>query len=71
MLAAVATDKSIRIWCLQTGAQLVVHKEPSLGSISTIKYSPSVRGKVRFLAASYMDGTVRLWRYDTDTLRFL
>lgn len=69
MLASVATDRNIRIWDLQTGAQLVVHKHAS-GFISSLKFSPSVRGQFRYLIASAMDGSIMIWKYDKVTLKF-
>ncbi|OQV14435.1 Bromodomain and WD repeat-containing protein 1 [Hypsibius exemplaris] len=70
LLASVATDRMIRIWNLQNGAQVIVHKH-SAGFVSSLKFSPSVRGNLRFLMASSMDGTITCWKYDATTLQFL
>ncbi|KAJ1905721.1 hypothetical protein LPJ81_001771, partial [Coemansia sp. IMI 209127] len=71
LLASASADGTVRIWNLKTGeprAVLIANPHGRTKSITDVKFSPSPRKEIRFLATICDDGLCRLYRWDCDTL---
>ncbi|KAM3836751.1 bromodomain and WD repeat-containing protein 1 isoform 2-T2 [Vipera latastei] len=69
MIAAGSCDKIIRIWCLRTCAPVAV-LQGHTGSITSLQFSPLVKGSMRYMASTGVDGTVCFWQWDTTSMKF-
>ncbi|KAI9501678.1 hypothetical protein GGI26_004209 [Coemansia sp. RSA 1358] len=73
LLASASADGTVRIWSLKTGeprAVLVANPHGRAKSITAVKFSPSPRQEIRFLATTCDDGLCRLYRWDRQALKF-
>ncbi|KAJ2553041.1 hypothetical protein EV175_003085 [Coemansia sp. RSA 1933] len=73
LLASASTDGTVRIWNLKTGeprAVLIANPHGRTKGITAVKFSPSPRKEIRFLATTCDDGLCRLYRWDNQTLTF-
>ncbi|XP_063161419.1 bromodomain and WD repeat-containing protein 1 [Candoia aspera] len=69
MIAAGSCDKIIRVWCLRTCAPIAV-LQGHTGSITSLQFSPLVKGPMRYMASTGVDGTVCFWQWDTTSMKF-
>uniref|UniRef100_A0A4W3H5X2 Bromo domain-containing protein n=1 Tax=Callorhinchus milii TaxID=7868 RepID=A0A4W3H5X2_CALMI len=69
LLAAGSCDKLIRVWCLKTCAPIAV-LQGHTGSITSLQFSPMNKGSVRYMASTGSDGSVCLWQWDPESLKF-
>ncbi|KPP58353.1 hypothetical protein Z043_123830, partial [Scleropages formosus] len=69
LLASASCDRVIRVWCLRTCAPITVLQGHST-SITSIQFSPSGRGVMRYLASTGADGAVCFWQWDSLTMKF-
>ncbi|MFT7802669.1 bromodomain and WD repeat-containing protein 3 isoform X4, partial [Arapaima gigas] len=69
LLASASCDRVIRVWCLRTCAPVTVLQGHG-ASITSIQFSPSGRGVVRYLASTGADGTVCFWQWNSLTMKF-
>ncbi|KAF2985326.1 hypothetical protein EK904_001736, partial [Melospiza melodia maxima] len=69
MIAAGSCDKMIRVWCLRTCAPVAV-LHGHTGSITSLQFSPMVKGSLRYMVSTGADGTVCFWQWDTDSMKF-
>ncbi|XP_015744769.1 bromodomain and WD repeat-containing protein 1 isoform X2 [Python bivittatus] len=69
MIAAGSCDKIIRVWCLRTCAPIAV-LQGHTGSITSLQFSPLVKGSMRYMASTGVDGTVCFWQWDTTSMKF-
>ncbi|KAJ2875507.1 hypothetical protein GGH93_001526 [Coemansia aciculifera] len=73
LLASASADGTARIWNLKTGEPRAVLVANSVGrckSITSVKFSPSPRPEIRYLATTCDDGLCRVYRWDRDRLIF-
>ncbi|KAJ1665979.1 hypothetical protein IW140_000595 [Coemansia sp. RSA 1813] len=73
LLASASVDGTVRIWNLKTGeprAVLVANPHGRTKTITGVKFSPSPRKEIRFLATTCDDGLCRLYRWDSHALTF-
>ncbi|KAM7180491.1 bromodomain and WD repeat-containing protein 1 isoform 1-T1 [Macrochelys suwanniensis] len=69
MIAAGSCDKMIRVWCLRTCAPVAV-LQGHTGSITSLQFSPMVKGSMRYMVSTGADGTVCFWQWDADSMKF-
>ncbi|XP_051717573.1 bromodomain and WD repeat-containing protein 3 isoform X1 [Ctenopharyngodon idella] len=65
LIAAGSCDKSIRVWCLRTCAPVAVLQGHS-GSITSLQFSPFVKGSKRYMVSTGTDATVCFWQWDVN-----
>lgn len=63
LIAAGSCDKTIRVWCLRTCAPVAVLQGHS-GSITSLQFSPFVKGSKRYMVSTGTDATVCFWQWD-------
>ncbi|XP_052432071.1 bromodomain and WD repeat-containing protein 3 [Carassius gibelio] len=69
LIAAGSCDKTIRVWCLRTCAPVAVLQGHS-GSITSLQFSPLVKGSKRYLVSTGTDATVCFWQWDVNNNSF-
>ncbi|KAG8591030.1 hypothetical protein GDO81_007020 [Engystomops pustulosus] len=69
LIAAASCVKIIRVWSLRTCAPIAVLQGHS-GAVTSLLFSPLVKGSARYLVSTGGDATVCLWHWDVDTLQF-
>ncbi|XP_056415651.1 bromodomain and WD repeat-containing protein 1 [Hyla sarda] len=69
LIAASSCEKIIRVWSLRTCAPMAV-LQGHLGAVTSLLFSPLVKGSTRYLVSTGGDATVCLWQWDVDTLEF-
>ncbi|KAK7172228.1 hypothetical protein R3I93_004517 [Phoxinus phoxinus] len=69
LIAAGSCDKSIRVWCLRTCAPVAVLQGHS-GSITSLQFSPFVKGSKRYMVSTGTDATVCFWQWDVNNSFF-
>ncbi|XP_067306193.1 bromodomain and WD repeat-containing protein 3 isoform X2 [Pseudorasbora parva] len=69
LIAAGSCDKSIRVWCLRTCAPVAVLQGHS-GSITSLQFSPFVKGSKRYMVSTGTDATVCFWQWDVNNSCF-
>ncbi|XP_075710726.1 bromodomain and WD repeat-containing protein 1 [Rhinoderma darwinii] len=69
LIAAASCEKIIRVWSLRTCAPVAVLQGHS-GAVTSLLFSPLVKGSTRYLVSTGGDATVCLWHWDVDTLQF-
>uniref|UniRef100_A0A673LM17 Bromodomain and WD repeat-containing protein 3-like n=1 Tax=Sinocyclocheilus rhinocerous TaxID=307959 RepID=A0A673LM17_9TELE len=67
LIAAGSCDKTIRVWCLRTCAPVAVLQGHS-GSITSLQFSPLVKGSKRYMVSTGTDATVCFWQWDVHCL---
>uniref|UniRef100_A0A671KWW9 Bromodomain and WD repeat-containing protein 3-like n=1 Tax=Sinocyclocheilus anshuiensis TaxID=1608454 RepID=A0A671KWW9_9TELE len=70
LIAAGSCDKTIRVWCLRTCAPVAVLQGHS-GSITSLQFSPFVKGSKRCMVSTGTDATVCFWQWDVHSLFLL
>ncbi|KAJ2512472.1 hypothetical protein GGI11_004722, partial [Coemansia sp. RSA 2049] len=73
LLASASADGTVRVWNIRTGeprAVLIANPQGRAKSITAVKFSPSPRREIRFLATTCDDGLCRLYRWDRHALTF-
>uniref|UniRef100_A0A673GNB8 Bromodomain and WD repeat-containing protein 3-like n=1 Tax=Sinocyclocheilus rhinocerous TaxID=307959 RepID=A0A673GNB8_9TELE len=65
LIAAGSCDKTIRVWCLRTCAPVAVLQGHS-GSITSLQFSPFVKGSKRCMVSTGTDATVCFWQWDVN-----
>ncbi|KAM4701838.1 bromodomain and WD repeat-containing protein 1 [Discoglossus pictus] len=69
LIAAGCCEKYIRVWCLRTCSPVAVllgHTD----SVTSLVFSPLVKGSLRYLISTGSDSSVCFWQWDVDTLEF-
>uniref|UniRef100_A0A8C1RX02 Bromodomain and WD repeat domain containing 1 n=1 Tax=Cyprinus carpio TaxID=7962 RepID=A0A8C1RX02_CYPCA len=66
LIAAGSCDKTIRVWCLRTCAPVAVLQGHS-GSITSLQFSPFVKGSKRYMVSTGTDATVCFWQWDVHS----
>ncbi|CAJ0933418.1 unnamed protein product, partial [Ranitomeya imitator] len=69
LIAAASCEKIIRVWSLRTCAPVAVLQGHS-GAVTSLLFSPLIKGSTRYLVSTGGDATVCLWQWDVDTLQF-
>ncbi|XP_051963108.1 bromodomain and WD repeat-containing protein 3-like isoform X2 [Xyrauchen texanus] len=69
LIAAGSCDKTIRVWCLRTCAPVAVLQGHS-GSITSLQFSPFVKGYKRYMVSTGTDATVCFWQWDVNNNGF-
>ncbi|KAG9278203.1 bromodomain and WD repeat-containing protein 3 [Astyanax mexicanus] len=69
LIAAGSCDKTIRVWCLRTCAPVAVLQGHS-GSITSLQFSPFVKGSKRYMVSTGTDATVYFWQWDVNNTSF-
>ncbi|KAI7800747.1 bromodomain and WD repeat-containing protein 3 [Triplophysa rosa] len=69
LIAAGSCDKTIRVWCLRTCAPMAVLQGHS-GSITSLQFSPFVKGSKRHMVSTGTDATVCFWQWDVNSNSF-
>uniref|UniRef100_A0A673LRE3 Bromodomain and WD repeat-containing protein 3-like n=1 Tax=Sinocyclocheilus rhinocerous TaxID=307959 RepID=A0A673LRE3_9TELE len=69
LIAAGSCDKTIRVWCLRTCAPVAVLQGHS-GSITSLQFSPLVKGSKRYMVSTGTDATVCFWQWDVNNNSF-
>uniref|UniRef100_A0A8C1YDW7 Bromodomain and WD repeat domain containing 1 n=1 Tax=Cyprinus carpio TaxID=7962 RepID=A0A8C1YDW7_CYPCA len=69
LIAAGSCDKTIRVWCLRTCAPVAVLQGHS-GSITSLQFSPFVKGSKRYMVSTGTDATVCFWQWDVNNNGF-
>lgn len=69
LIAAGSCDKTIRVWCLRTCAPVAVLQGHS-GSITSLQFSPFVKGSKRYMVSTGTDATVCFWQWDVNNNSF-
>ncbi|XP_072525328.1 bromodomain and WD repeat-containing protein 3 [Salminus brasiliensis] len=69
LIAAGSCDKTIRVWCLRTCAPVAVLQGHS-GSITSLQFSPFVKGSKRYMVSTGTDATVCFWQWDVNNTSF-
>ncbi|XP_060761728.1 bromodomain and WD repeat-containing protein 3 isoform X2 [Neoarius graeffei] len=69
LIAAGSCDKTIRVWCLRTCAPVAVLQGHS-GSITSLQFSPFVKGFKRYMVSTGTDATVCFWQWDVTNNSF-
>ncbi|XP_056329070.1 bromodomain and WD repeat-containing protein 3 isoform X2 [Danio aesculapii] len=69
LIAAGSCDKTIRVWCLRTCAPVAVLQGHS-GSITSLQFSPFVKGSKRYMVSTGTDATVCFWQWDVNNNEF-
>ncbi|XP_056612929.1 bromodomain and WD repeat-containing protein 3 [Triplophysa dalaica] len=69
LIAAGSCDKTIRVWCLRTCAPMAVLQGHS-GSITSLQFSPFVKGSKRHMVSTGTDATVCFWQWDVHSNSF-
>uniref|UniRef100_A0A673ACZ8 Bromodomain and WD repeat domain containing 3 n=1 Tax=Sphaeramia orbicularis TaxID=375764 RepID=A0A673ACZ8_9TELE len=69
LIASASCDKVIRVWCLRTCAPITV-LQAHQASITSIQFSPAVKGTMRYLASTGADGMVCFWKWHSHTMKF-
>ncbi|KAL1260016.1 hypothetical protein QQF64_007843 [Cirrhinus molitorella] len=69
LIAAGSCDKTIRVWCLRTCAPVAVLQGHS-GSITSLQFSPIVKGSKRYMVSTGTDATVCFWQWDVNNNNF-
>ncbi|XP_051965778.1 bromodomain and WD repeat-containing protein 3-like [Xyrauchen texanus] len=65
LIAAGSCDKTIRVWCLRTCAPVAVLQGHS-GSITSLQFSPFLKGSKRYMVSTGTDATVCFWQWDVN-----
>eukprot|EP00057_Strongylocentrotus_purpuratus_P011327 XP_011665801.1 PREDICTED: PH-interacting protein [Strongylocentrotus purpuratus] len=69
LLAAASNDKVIRVWNLQSLTPVAVLMGHT-AMITSLEFSPYVRGSARYMASTGADGCVCIWVWEKETLKF-
>ncbi|XP_037323684.2 bromodomain and WD repeat-containing protein 3 isoform X2 [Pungitius pungitius] len=69
LIASASCDKTIRVWCLRTCAPITVLQAHG-ASITSIQFSPAVKGTTRYLASTGADGMVCFWKWHSLSMKF-
>ncbi|XP_051534909.1 bromodomain and WD repeat-containing protein 3 [Myxocyprinus asiaticus] len=69
LIAAGSCDKTIRVWCLRTCAPVAVLQGHS-GSITSLQFSPFLKGSKRYMVSTGTDATVCFWQWDVNNNSF-
>ncbi|KAL3881699.1 hypothetical protein ACJMK2_028102 [Sinanodonta woodiana] len=69
LLATGSCDKTIRIWCLKTKAPVTVLSGHT-GMITSLKFSPFIKGDSRYLSSTGGDGCVCFWEWNAKRNSF-
>ncbi|CDH58503.1 bromodomain and wd repeat-containing protein 1 [Lichtheimia corymbifera JMRC:FSU:9682] len=72
LIATASSDGYVRVWAMSDFAPIATLKSGATRKpFTTVKFSPSPSPDTRYLMATSEDGSVRLWKWDKDTLQFL
>ncbi|KAJ2818757.1 hypothetical protein IWW50_005702, partial [Coemansia erecta] len=71
LLASASADGTVRVWNVKTGeprAVLVAHGQGRVKGITGVKFSPTARDELRFIATACDDGLCRLYRWSRSKM---